>query len=126
MTVSTKAQAVLRRLLEKATKIEGAAFVEVTKKGRINVLDENGNLLATIAFGASFALITMGVGIYALSVLFDLMNLSADDPLYAAQQQIPTIMVASIGAVGLGIVLMCIGAGMLIFGQSMPGGRGSY
>jgi hypothetical protein len=113
----------LRNVLKVASGQEGAAFVDVSKKG-INILDENGNILATVAFGASFALITLGVGVYALSVLIQLMNLSEGDLMYPALQQIPTIMVAAVGAVGLAIVLMCIGAGMLIFGQAMPGNRG--
>jgi hypothetical protein len=112
----------LKKLAEEVKKYPTCTQVEVTKNG-VKLLDENGNLLAVIAFSASFSLITMGVGIYALSVVLNLANLSADDPLYAAMQQLPTIMIGAIGAVGLGIVLMCIGAGMLVFGQSMPGGR---
>jgi hypothetical protein len=125
MGIKEFAQKKLQSALKMATKREDAAFVEITKN-RINVLDENGNILATVAFGASFALITLGVGIYALSTLINLMNLSETDMLYPAVQQLPLIMAAAIGAIGLAIVLMCIGAGMLIFGQAMPGSRGGY
>jgi hypothetical protein len=125
MSLKQKAIEQLRNIVAKATRTPGAAYVQVTRKG-VNILDENGNILATVAFGASFALITLGVGIYALGTLIKLMNLSETDALYPAQQQLPMIMIAAIGAVGLAIVLMCIGAGMLIFGQSMPGNRGTY
>jgi len=74
-----------------------------------------------MTFGAIFSLVILAVGIYAISQVIKVANISADDPLYAAIAAIPGGVITIVGVVILAITISLIAVALAIFAQSMPG-----
>jgi hypothetical protein len=83
--------------------------------------ESNGNAIAIMTFGAIFSLVILAVGIYAISQIIKVANLTETDPLYSAIQQIPGGVITIVGVVILAITISLIAVALAIFAQSMPG-----
>ena len=103
------------------SKLFGASKV-VIENGKVLFLDNKGNAIAIMTFGAVFSLVILAVGVYAISQVITVANISSTNPLYAAIQAIPGGVVTIVGVVILAIVISLIAVALAIFAQAMPGG----
>ncbi len=85
----------------------------VISKGKVYFLDNEGNAIAIMTFGAIFSLVILAVrlaalaigvaclakGIYAIAQIITVANISSDNALYAAIQAIPGGVVTIVGVV---------------------------
>jgi hypothetical protein len=86
--------------------------------------DARGNAMAAAAYGATFALLILAVGVYAINMVLKIANITVGDPLYDAISAIPGGVVTVVGVTILMISIVCIAIAMSVFGGSMGQGVG--